>query len=372
MKFQVYKNDGYARYGILSFYNQNIETPLFMSVGTYGAIRSLSIDDLLLTKTQMILSNALHLFLRPGIDIIKLHGDLHNFMNWHGPILTDSGGFQIFSLSKFCSIIEKGVYFKNPINGKVLFFTPELSIDTQCYLNSDIVMVFDECINSFSSFREVKKSTEMSLRWALRSKYRFEFKKNKNALFGIIQGGIYKSLRTFSINELLQLNFDGYAIGGLSVGEPKEIMYNLLKYICCNLPLDKPRYLMGVGKPEDIIEAVRCGVDMFDCVIPTRHARNGSLFTTFGVINIRNKKYKTDISVLDKTCKCYTCMNYTRSYLHHLFRCRETLSYKLNSIHNLYYYQSLMCDIRNSIQNNTFDDFCYDFYKNIKINKHFK
>ncbi|CAL4042219.1 Queuine tRNA-ribosyltransferase [Buchnera aphidicola (Phyllaphis fagi)] len=365
MKFKIYKTDGYARHGALIWNNQIIETPLFMSVGTYGSIKSLNVEEIKNTGTKMILANALHLFLRPGIHTIQLHNNLHNFMNWNGPILTDSGGFQIFSLKKLCSVTEQGVYFKNPMNGNNFFFSPEISMDIQYYLNSDIVMVFDECINSYSIFENVKKSMEMSLRWAERSKKYFQYQKNKNLLFGIIQGGFYEKLRKISINELIDIGFDGYAIGGLSVGESKDIMYKILKYTCLNIPYSKPRYLMGVGKPQDLVEAVRYGVDMFDCVIPTRNARNGSLFTTYGMINIRNSKYKNDISVLDPHCFCYSCTYYTRAYLHHLYRCNEILGVRLNTIHNLYYYQNLMLKIRNAIKARKFHQFYNNFYSKI-------
>ncbi|QCI15824.1 tRNA guanosine(34) transglycosylase Tgt [Buchnera aphidicola] len=372
MNFKVLHQDGNARYGEFYFNKKIIATPIFMPVGTYGAIRSISTEELKNTGSKIILANAFHLHLRPGEEIIQLHGGLHNFMNWSGPILTDSGGFQIFSLSNFCKVNEEGVLFKNYINGEKIFLTPKLSIKIQSILGSNIVMIFDQCIAYNHNWEKTKIAMERSLNWAKKSRLYFDlYNNNKNLLFGIIQGGIYRSLRDTSLKELIKINFDGYALGGLAVGESKEEMYSLLEHICPQIPNNKPRYLMGVGKPEDLVEAVSRGIDMFDCVMPTRNARNGYLFVTNGIIKIRNKKYKTDLSVLDETCTCYTCQHYTRSYLYHLHSCNEILGARLNTIHNIHYYQTLMFNIRTSIKNNTFNQFILNFY-NQKKNSDFK
>ncbi|WP_422667089.1 tRNA guanosine(34) transglycosylase Tgt [Buchnera aphidicola] len=362
MDFKIIKENKNARHGVFIFNNQLIETPIFMPVGTYGSVKSIDSKDLKHTGSKMILSNAFHLYFRPGLDIIKKHGNLHRFMNWSGPILTDSGGFQVFSLSKFCKISDHGVLFKSYINGQKFFLTPEKSMKIQFDLGSNIVMIFDECIAYTKDFNCTKNSMERSLNWAKQSRIFFDMQKNSNLLFGIIHGGIYKSLRDISIRELIKIGFDGYALGGLAVGESKQEMYNLLDHICPQMPKNKPRYLMGVGKPEDLIEAVQRGIDMFDCVIPTRNARNGYLFVTHGIIKIRNAKYKYDLLPLDEKCYCYTCKNYSRSYLHHLDACNEVLGLRLNTIHNLYYYQTLMLNIRNAIKNNSFDEFIKVFY----------
>lgn len=363
MNFQVLRQDGNARYGVFNFNKEIIETPIFMPVGTYGAVKSISTEEIKNTGSKIILANAFHLYLRPGEEIIKLHGGLHNFMNWSGPILTDSGGFQVFSLSKLCKIKEEGVIFKNHINGKSFFLTPEISIKIQSILGSNIVMIFDQCIAYTDNWEETKNAMERSIYWAKKSRLYFDLYKNNNLLFGIIHGGIYRSLRDISLKELIKIDFDGYALGGLAVGESKQEMYELLEHICPQIPKNKPRYLMGVGKPEDLIEGVMRGIDMFDCVIPTRNARNGYLFVTNGIIKIRNKKYKKDVSVLDDSCTCYTCRNYTRSYLHHLNACNEILGARLNTIHNLHYYQTLMFNIRASIKNKTLNQFVLNFYK---------
>ncbi|ACL29953.1 tRNA guanosine(34) transglycosylase Tgt [Buchnera aphidicola] len=363
MNFEVLYQDNNARCGVFNFNQEIIETPVFMPVGTYGAVKSISTEEIKNTGSRIILSNAFHLYFRPGLEIIKLHGNLHNFMNWSGPILTDSGGFQVFSLSRFCKINEEGVIFQNHIDGKKTFLTPKISMKIQSDLGSNIVMIFDQCIEYNQNWEKTKNAMERSLYWAKKSRIYFDSYKNKNSLFGIIHGGIYPSLRDISLQELIKIDFDGYALGGLAVGEPKIEMYKLLDHICPQIPKNKPRYLMGVGKPEDLIEGVRRGVDMFDCVIPTRNARNGHLFVTNGVIKIRNKKYKKDLSCLDNTCACYTCRYYSRSYLHHLDACNEILGARLNTIHNLHYYQTLMSNIRNSIKNNTFEQFSLNFYK---------
>ncbi|MGP1871016.1 MAG: tRNA guanosine(34) transglycosylase Tgt [Arsenophonus sp.] len=367
MKYELQNQDGQARLGHLIFNNWIIETPVFMPVGTYGVVKSMTSNDIKETGTEILLANAFHLWLRPGQRIIKLHGDLHNFMQWQNPILTDSGGFQVFSLGRICKIKEDGVYFRHPVNGTKIFFSPEKSMEIQYYLGSDIVMVLDECTPYPVNWNYAKKSMEMSLRWAKRSRQRFDELTNKNALFGIIQGSIYQDLRDISVKSLVEIGFDGYAIGGLAVGESKEDMYRILSKICLEIPKNKPRYLMGIGKPEDLIEAVYYGIDMFDCVIPTRNARNGHLFVTEGIIKIRNAKYKLDTLPLDAYCDCYTCSNYTRSYLHHLDKCNEILGARLNTLHNLRYYQRLMFEIRKSIKKNKFKTFYLEFYR--RINK---
>jgi queuine tRNA-ribosyltransferase len=305
--------------------------------------------------------------LRPGTSIVKQHGDLHDFMNWEKPILTDSGGFQVFSLGDLRKITEEGVTFRSPINGEKILLTPEKSMEVQRDLGSDIVMIFDECTPYPATEQEARLSMELSLRWAKRSKEAHG--ESTSALFGIVQGGMYESLRDVSLAGLLEIDFDGYAIGGLSVGEPKEDMIRILDHTTNKIPEDKPRYLMGVGKPEDIVEAVRRGIDMFDCVMPTRNARNGHLFVTEGVIKIRNAAHKTDTRPLDEECDCYTCKNYSRAYLHHLDKCNEILGARLNTIHNLRYYQRVMEGLRSAIETNTLDEFVEDFYakKNMPV-----
>jgi queuine tRNA-ribosyltransferase len=297
---------------------------------------------------HIVLGNTFHLWLRPGLDVIAAHGGLHRFMGWNGPILTDSGGFQVWSLGDLRKITEEGVKFRSPINGDACFLTPEESMRIQKVLNSDIVMIFDECTPYPANHDEARKSMELSLRWAERSKRAHEG--NPNALFGIIQGGMYEDLRDVSLNGLKNISFDGYAIGGLSVGEPKEDMLRILAHTVPQLPTDKPRYLMGVGTPEDLVDAVQAGVDMFDCVMPTRNARNGWLFTRWGDVKIKNARYKDDTSPLDENCQCYTCRNFTRAYLHHLHRVGEILGARLNTIHNLHYYQELMQGMRDAIE----------------------
>ena len=353
-------NDNLARRGELSFERGSIQTPAFMPVGTYGTVKSMKPEELSSMGAEIILGNTFHLMLRPGTEVIKQHGDLHDFMNWQKPILTDSGGFQVFSLAKMRKITEEGVQFNSPVNGEKVLLSPEYSMKIQRDLGSDIVMIFDECTPYPASFIEAKDSMELSLRWAKRSKQAHSG--NPAALFGIVQGGMHEELRKISAKELINIGFDGYAIGGLSVGEPKEERDLVLDATTPLLPNDKPRYLMGVGKPEDIVESVKRGIDMFDCVIPTRNARNGSIFTRHGNLNIRNSKNRLDTNPIDKECGCYTCQNYSRSYLRHLDKCKEMLGAHLNSIHNLHYYQDLMREIRTSIEKNSFDQFISDFY----------
>lgn len=360
MKYELLKKDGKARRGRLTFERGTVETPAFMPVGTYGTVKGMTPEELEQTGAQICLGNTFHLMLRPGTEIIEQHGDLHDFMHWNKPILTDSGGFQVFSLGDLRKISEKGVEFRSPVNGDKIMLTPERSMEVQRSLGSDIVMIFDECTPYPATEDEAKTSMELSLRWAERSKKAHG--DNPSALFGIIQGGMYPKLRDVSLAGLERIGFDGYAIGGLSVGEPKEDMINILNHTTDKIPDDKPRYLMGVGKPEDIVEAVRRGVDMFDCVMPTRNARNGHLFVKTGVIKIRNAKHKTDTGPLDPSCDCYTCKNYSKAYLYHLDKCNEILGARLNTIHNLRHYQVLMEGLRNAIEDGVLDDFVEQFY----------
>ena len=363
MKFEKLGQSGRARRGRLTLEHGVVETPVFMPVGTYGTVKGMLPRDIEDIQAQIILGNTFHLYLRPGLDVIKEHGGLHEFMKWDKPILTDSGGFQVFSLGAMRKIKEEGVTFRSPIDGSKVFLSPEISMEIQKVLNSDIVMIFDECTPYPATHEEAQKSLQLSLRWAKRCKeHHHNVLENKNALFGIIQGGMYEDLRDESLNGLLDVGFDGYAIGGLSVGEPKEEMIKVLDYLPNKMPEDKPRYLMGVGKPEDIVEGIRRGVDMFDCVMPTRNARNGHYFVTDGLVRIRNSKYRHDQSPLDPHCDCYTCKNFTRAYLFHLEKCGEMLGSMLGTIHNLRYYQRFTQDIRNALDNGTFDDFVQDFY----------
>ncbi|AKO48314.1 tRNA guanosine(34) transglycosylase Tgt [[Haemophilus] ducreyi] len=369
MKYELKSTSGMARRGRLTFSRPQgecyVETPAFMPVGTYGTVKGMTPEEVKATGAQILLGNTFHLWLRPGQEIMKMHGDLHDFMQWHGPILTDSGGFQVFSLGKLRKIKEEGVTFQNPISGEKIFLSPEKSMEIQYDLGSDIVMIFDECTPYPATFEYAKKSMEMSLRWAKRSRIRFDELANPRALFGIIQGSTYEELRRESVKGLINIGFDGYAVGGLAVGEPKEEMHRILEFTTPLLPQDKPRYLMGVGKPEDLVEGVRRGIDMFDCVMPTRNARNGHLFVSDGVVKIRNAKYKNDTTPLDAECDCYTCKNYTKAYLYHLDKCGETLGASLNTIHNLRYYQRLMVQIRQAIEQDCFDEFVVEFYAKI-------
>lgn len=360
MKFDLLGQDGHARRGRLTFARGTVETPAFMPVGTYGSVKSMTPEEVSATGAEMILGNTFHLMLRPGTDIISQHGDLHDFMRWQGPILTDSGGFQVFSLDELRKITEEGVHFRSPVNGDKVFMGPEESMAVQKALGSDIVMIFDECTPYPADEKTASESMQLSLRWAKRSKEAHG--DNPSALFGIVQGGMYENLRDESLQGLTKIGFDGYAIGGLSVGEPKEDMIRVLDHLADQLPVDKPHYLMGVGRPEDLLEGVMRGIDMFDCVMPTRNARNGHLFVHEGVIKIRNSRYKTDTSPLDPYCQCYTCQNYSRAYLHHLDRTGEMLGPRLNTIHNLLYYQTLMREIRTAIENGQLDEFRRQFY----------
>jgi queuine tRNA-ribosyltransferase len=359
MKFTLRKTDGLARRGTLELAHGTVETPVFMPVGTYGSVKAMSPVELREIGAEIVLGNTFHLWLRPGLEVIEAHGGLHRFMGWDGPILTDSGGFQVFSLGALRKISEEGVKFQSPVNGDKCFLSPEESMRIQKVLNSDIVMIFDECTPYPADERQAGLSMRLSLRWAERSKKAHEG--NPNALFGIVQGGMFEHLRDESMRELANIGFDGYAIGGLSVGEPKEDMQRVLAYTTPQLPQDKPRYLMGVGTPEDIVEAVAQGIDMFDCVMPTRNARNGHLFTRHGDIRIKNAQYRMDLRPLDEQCGCYTCRNFTRAYLHHLHRIGEILGARLNTIHNLYYYQELMGGIRAAVTEGRFETFAAGF-----------
>lgn len=361
MQFEKIATQGKARRGRLTFPRGVVETPAFMPVGTYGTVKGMLPRDIEAIGAHIILGNTFHLMLRPGTEIIRMHGDLHDFMQWQGPILTDSGGFQVFSLGKMRKITEQGVTFQSPVDGSKVFIDPERSMEVQRELGSDIVMIFDECTPYPATEMEAAKSMRLSLRWAKRSKEAHG--DNPSALFGIVQGGMYEHLRDESLEGLTDIGFDGYAIGGLSVGEPKDEMIKVLDHLAYKMPEDKPRYLMGVGKPEDLVEGVRRGVDMFDCVMPTRNARNAHLFTSTGVVKLRNASNKTDTRPLDETCDCYTCQNFSRAYLHHLDKCHEILGAQLNTIHNLRYYQRLMAGLREAIEQGTLDDFVTEFYR---------
>ncbi len=360
MNFELFNSDGNARRGELSFTRGKVQTPAFMPVGTYGTVKGMLPRDIKAIGAEIILGNTFHLMLRPGTEVIKEHGTLHDFAQWPGPILTDSGGFQVFSLGDMRKITEDGVKFRSPIDGSEIYLSPERAMEVQRDLGSDIVMIFDECTPYPATEKEAAVSMQLSLRWAKRSKDAHAG--NPNALFGIVQGGMYESLRSESLEGLVDIGFDGYAIGGLSVGEPKEDMIRILDHLGPVMPADKPRYLMGVGKPQDIVEAVCRGVDMFDCVMPTRNARNGHLFTSQGVVKIRNAKHRHDTNPLDGECDCYTCENFSRGYLHHLDKCGEILGSQLNTIHNLRYYQSVMQGLRDAISEVRLQQFVSEFY----------
>ncbi|SNT14337.1 tRNA-guanine transglycosylase [Noviherbaspirillum humi] len=366
LQYQLLKTDGKARRGRLTLNHGTIETPIFMPVGTYGSVKAMSPQDLNDIDAQIILGNTFHLWLRPGLEVVAKFGGLHRFIGWDKPILTDSGGFQVFSLGEMRKISEEGVKFASPINGDKLFLSPEISMQIQRVLNSDIVMQFDECtpyeIGGRPATRdEAGQSMRMSLRWARRSKNEFERELNPNALFGIVQGGMFEDLRDESLAGLEEVGFHGLAIGGLSVGEPKEDMMRILEHVGPKLHADKPHYLMGVGTPEDLVAGVANGVDMFDCVMPTRNARNGWIFTRFGDIKIKNARYKDDDKPLDETCSCYACRNFSRAYLFHLHRAGEILGARLNTIHNLHYYLQLMQEMRDAIDAGTFQAFVVRF-----------
>jgi queuine tRNA-ribosyltransferase len=354
MQLTVHDTDGFARRGNLEFRRGSVPTPAFMPVGTYGTVKSVTPEEVAESGASMLLGNTFHLMLRPGTDIVRKHGGLHEFMNWQGPILTDSGGFQVFSLAKMRKLSEDGVTFQSPVNGDTVFLTPEKSMEVQHELNADVTMIFDECTPYPATESEARDSMQLSLRWAKRSRVRFDALKRAEpgrgeALFGIVQGGVYEQLRTESLAGLVDIGFDGYAVGGLAVGEPEDERNAVLDLLAPRMPTDAPRYLMGVGLPVDIAEAVSRGIDMFDCVIPTRHARNGQLFTSRGTVKFRHAEYANDTSPPDPACGCYTCSNYSIAYLRHLEKCGEILGPRLATIHNLYYYQSLMVEIRAAI-----------------------
>ena len=357
--FKITGEDGAARCGKLTLNHGAVDTPAFMPVGTYGTVKAMSPGELRQTGAQIVLGNTFHLWLRPGVDVIAAHGGLHRFMGWDGPILTDSGGFQVFSLGELRKITEEGVKFQSPVNGDPCFLTPEESMRIQRILNSDIAMVFDECTAYPGEYEQVRASMELSLRWAERSKRAHEG--NHNALFGIVQGGMYEELRDRSLAGLVAIGFDGYAIGGLSVGEGKEDMQRILAHTAPRLPAEKPRYLMGVGTPEDIVNGIARGIDMFDCVLPTRNARNGWIFTRRGTLKLRNACYRDDLRPVDEACSCYTCANFTRAYLYHLQKGNEILGARLNTWHNLHYFQELMQSLRAAIASRRLAEFIADF-----------
>ena len=357
--FELLATDGLARRGRMTLNHGVVDTPIFMPVGTYGTVKAMMPHELIEVGSQIVLGNTFHLWLRPGTEVIAKHGGLHGFMQWHKPLLTDSGGFQVFSLQGMRKITEEGVKFASPIDGARLFLTPEESMRIQTELNSDIAMVFDECTPYMINDRpatpeEAAVSMRMSLRWARRSRESFDALNNPNALFGIVQGGMFENLRDESLEGLKEIGFHGYAIGGLSVGEPKEDMIRILAHVAPRLPANAPRYLMGVGTPEDLVQGVAQGIDMFDCVMPTRNARNGWLFTRFGDVKIRNAQYRDDILPLDPSCTCHTCKNFSLSYLHHLQKSNEITGSRLNTVHNLHFYLTIMAEMRQAIENGTF------------------
>ncbi len=366
LQFDLLKTEGHARRGTLTLNHGVVQTPIFMPVGTYGTVKGVMPRSLEEMGAQIILGNTFHLWMRPGLDVMAQFGGLHRFESWSKPILTDSGGFQVWSLGEMRKISEEGVKFASPVNGDRLFLTPETSMQIQTVLNSDIVMQFDECTpydvkGHITTEREARTSMELSLRWAKRCQAEFARLENPNALFGIVQGGMFENLRQASLDQLVDMNFPGYAVGGVSVGEPKDEMLRIMAHTPHRLPSHKPRYLMGVGTPEDLVEGVAQGVDMFDCVMPTRNARNGHLFTRFGDLKIRNARHKSDERPLDETCTCYTCRNFSRAYLHHLDRCGEMLGPMLTTIHNLHYYLNLMQEVRDALDAGNFAGFAQRF-----------
>ena len=361
MKFELLGVEGPARRGRLHLRHGVVETPVFMPVGTYGTVKAMTPEELTGLGAQIILGNTFHLMLRPGTDVIRAHGGLHGFMHWSGPILTDSGGFQVFSLAELRKMTEAGVHFRSPVNGDAVFLSPEISMEVQAALNADIVMAFDECPPYPATEAQARQSMELSMRWARRSRDAFDGLGNPNALFGIVQGGTYLPLRQESLGRLVEIGFDGYAVGGLAVGEPAAERNAVLEALEPQLPRQRPRYLMGVGTPTDIVQAVARGIDMFDCVMPTRNARNGHLFTSQGIVKVRNASHQSDTGPLDPACGCYTCRNYSRSYLRHLDRCNEILGARLNTIHNLHYDLGLMARIRAALEQGLFGVFLADF-----------
>ena len=364
LKFSVTHTDGGARRGVLQLPHGAVDTPVFMPVGTYGTVKTLSPADLKEQGVQIVLGNTFHLWLRPGLEVIAAHGGLHRFMSWSGPILTDSGGYQVYSLGPLRKVNEEGVKFRSPVNGDPLFLTPEEAMRIQRVLDSDVAMVFDECTVYPADIEQTRASMELSLRWAERSRRAHEG--SRNALFGIVQGGMYEELRDASLAGLERIGFDGYAIGGLSVGESKADMLRMLNHTAPRLPAAKPRYLMGVGTPGDIVAAVGAGIDMFDCVLPTRNARNGWLFTRNGVVKLRNARYRDDTSPPDEGCGCYTCRTFSRAYLYHLQRTNEMLGARLNTLHNIHYYHQLMSELRCAIERRSLEQFTSEFARTQK------
>jgi len=370
LQFDLLKTEGHARRGTLTLNHGVVQTPIFMPVGTYGTVKGVMPQSLHDMGAQIILGNTFHLWMRPGLDVMQQFGGLHKFENWHKPILTDSGGFQVWSLGDMRKISEEGVRFASPVNGDKLFLTPEISMQIQTILNSDIVMQFDECtpywkgdksLGHITTEKEARASMELSLRWAKRCQTEFDKLQNPNALFGIVQGGMFENLREESLAALVDMDLPGYAVGGVSVGEPKDEMLRVMNHISPKLPPHKPRYLMGVGTPEDLVAGVAAGIDMFDCVMPTRNARNGHLFTRFGDLRLRNARNKSDERPIDMTCSCYTCRNFSRAYLHHLDRCGEMLGPMLTTIHNLHYYLNLMQEVRDALDAGRFAEFQRQF-----------
>jgi len=362
MSFDIAATDGKARTGKMCFPRGEVATPAFMPVGTYGTVKGLTPEQVRGTGADILLGNTFHLMLRPGTETINVHGDLHDFIGWDRPILTDSGGFQVFSLGEMRKINEEGVTFSSPVDGAKIFLGPESAIEVQHALGSDIIMVFDECTPYPATREQARESMELSMRWAGRCKEAHG--EHESALFGIVQGGMYGDLREESLAGLVELGFDGYALGGLSVGEPKNEMREVIQHCGALLPAEKPRYLMGVGTPQDIVYAVTQGIDMFDCVMPTRNARNAHIFTSKGLLRLRNKRYRQDTKPLDENCGCYTCQNFSRAYLHHLDKCREMLGAQLNTIHNLHYYQYLMVGLRDAIAKGKLSEFVATFEEN--------
>ena len=371
LEFAIHRTQGHARRGVVRLNHGAVDTPQFMPVGTYGTVKGITPEGLKAVGAQIILGNTFHLWLRPGLDVVRRFGGLHRLIGWDEPILTDSGGFQVWSLGAMRKISEEGVRFASPVNGDKLFLTPEVSMQIQTVLNSDIVMQFDECTpydvrrggeTHITTEAEARYSMELSLRWAARCKAEFARLGNSNALFGIVQGGMFEHLRDASLDGLVALDLPGYAIGGLSVGEPKEDMLRLLRHTAPRLPEHKPRYLMGVGTPEDLVEGVAAGIDLFDCVMPTRNARNGHLFTRFGDLRIRNARFKFDERPIDETCACSTCQQFSRAYLHHLDRCGEMLFSMLATTHNLHYYLQVMRTMRQALDTGSFDAFTQQFH----------